>query len=574
LPEARLDVAELLSTVLGVHMPRRADFMAGGSQASNSYVYSVNRAATQVLEECEAYVALKHWLQRAELPMSLEQALPVPSAQRLVEAAELATQEADAAGDIWLQQRGPVWYEGVLSSPHAEQGKGARARAQELYTVAFQKCAAALKAHPELLTTPWFKDFWSRNYDALMIQSVVRNVQEDVDTTRQWVSAQLRFAPKGKTYRGVHEPYDALWAPFPPSEACLVDCLLEVLYFFEADREKYRNDPLMQLVIDEPPGHVNFSIVSAMGVITDGAAGTEMAATYARLEKLRGVVSIRADTATLQSVDYNAAKIEEAVRDNISTPWGWVGYSQGCANAFRAEALMLQGTPQQQQLMSSFRCRQLICSAANGSALATSSDLKIVRALIDGERFIKRFQTTMSSETQQLVLGVLQSGLSSRVAFAVFGSVQSLTHEGARRMWRDDQHCYRAPTTSIRGVVEKHTQPESLLLLSNWLGHDGMENHDTQVVLGDAVGHPKVVKNPNAELLARTDMQSAVQRTHHWSPLKEEVLFITTEDDSNLAMFDTPKDRHIFPWIDINTRFGIIERLPPVENHARNSGRL
>ena len=56
-------------------------------------------------------------------------------------------------------------------------------------------------------------------------------------------------------------------------------------------------------MIDEPPGHVNFSIVSAMGVITDGAAGTEMAATYARLEKLRGVVSIRADTATLQSVD-------------------------------------------------------------------------------------------------------------------------------------------------------------------------------------------------------------------------------------------------------------------------------
>ena len=50
---------------------------------------------------------------------------------------------------------------------------------------------------------------------------------------------------------------------------------------------------------------------------------------------------VRADTATLQSVDYNAACVEKTVKD-VSTPWGWVGYSQGCANAFRAESMMLQ----------------------------------------------------------------------------------------------------------------------------------------------------------------------------------------------------------------------------------------
>ena len=50
---------------------------------------------------------------------------------------------------------------------------------------------------------------------------------------------------------------------------------------------------------------------------------------------------VRADTATLQSVDYNAACVEKTVK-NVSTPWGWVGYSQGCANAFRAESMMLQ----------------------------------------------------------------------------------------------------------------------------------------------------------------------------------------------------------------------------------------
>jgi len=50
---------------------------------------------------------------------------------------------------------------------------------------------------------------------------------------------------------------------------------------------------------------------------------------------------VRADTATLQSVDYNAACVEKTVKE-VSTPWGWVGYSQGCANAFRAESMMLQ----------------------------------------------------------------------------------------------------------------------------------------------------------------------------------------------------------------------------------------
>ena len=131
---------------------------------------------------------------------------------------------------------------------------------------------------------------------------------------------------------------------------------------------------------------------------------------------------IRADTATLQSVDYNAACVEKTVKDNVCTPWGWVGYSQGCANAFRAESVMLQvwrefiplrvrvfsrdfgktkllcnfpplqGTPEQQRLMSTFRCRQLLFSAANGSAHATCGDWKLLRALVDGERFLKRFQ--------------------------------------------------------------------------------------------------------------------------------------------------------------------------------------
>lgn len=71
----------------------------------------------------------------------------------------------------------------------------------------------------------------------------------------------------------------------------------------------------------------------------------------------------------------------------------------------------------------------------------------------------------MSAATQNLALDLLQNALSSRLAYAVLGSVQSLTHEGARTMWRDGQHAH-APSTSMRGVVESHTLPECLMFVS------------------------------------------------------------------------------------------------------------
>lgn len=44
-----------------------------------------------------------------------------------------------------------------------------------------------------------------------------------------------------------------------------------------------------------------------------------------------------------------------------------------------------------------------------------------------------------------------------------------------------------------------------------------------------------------------------------WMHLAQ-VLFLITSTDDPLAMFDTPKDRHVFPWLEVNTRFGVIER--------------
>ena len=126
--------------------------------------------------------------------------------------------------------------------------------------------------------------------------------------------------------------------------------------------------------------------------------------------------------------------------------------------------------------------------------------------------------------------------------------------------WREAQHLSHVPTCVIRGVLEKHTTPESLEMTCNLLTkQSGSALHDSQVHVYDAVGYPIYTKNRNGRILQACDMGGAVQRTHHWSPLDAEVEFIRTKRDENYCVFDCAKDRHIFPWIDVNARFGIIK---------------
>ena len=65
----------------------------------------------------------------------------------------------------------------------------------------------------------------------------------------------------------------------------------------------------------------------------------------------------------------------------------------------------------------------------------------------------------------------------------------------------------------MRGVLEDHTTPESLEMLSNVLTkQSGSALHDTQVHVYDCVGHPTYTKNRNAHILKNCDMGGAIQR--------------------------------------------------------------
>ncbi len=517
-----LDLVALFSERLGVQIPRLTDFLAGGRRARHSYYGALNEASETILAEAEPYLALRTRLQsrRHAVP-------PIPGPRRdMVGAARKAIREADKLG---RQCR----FQGREGSR--------RERAAQAYEQAFEACAELIRTEPRAFQLDWLNAFAARNFEALQVLSVTRNAQQKVDRVREWLAA--------RTGRAV-----------PRSEQELVDTVLEALYAFPADRRALARDPLVRLLIDPPEGRYDFTIVTAMGVITDGAQGRELEDAFIRLEQQRGVGLVRADTANVRSLAYNAHRIEEAIR-KVQTPWGWLGYSQGCANGFYAEAMLRAGTPEQQALLDGLRCRHLLFSAANGSAHGTCGDLKFLRAMIEGDQFLSHYQSVFSREAILLALRALRTGLDSPTMIKTMGGVDSLSWEGVISLGREGQIRDTAPTTSMRGVVREPYLPEAL----EWLSHVltvqiEHPDHDTQVAVDEGIGHPVHVSNAWARRMEACAIPSRPQATHHWSPLLYATEFITTERDLQRCIYDYPKDRHIFPWVELNARLGIIGR--------------
>ena len=85
-------------------------------------------------------------------------------------------------------------------------------------------------------------------------------------------------------------------------------------------------------------------------------------------------------------------------------------------------------------------------------------------------------------------------------------------------------------------------------------------DQDTQVLIHDAVGCSTRVFNEHTEVLAACDMSALPQATHHWAPLTAEIEFVTTERDLERVIYMSPKDRLVWPWVEVNARFGRIKR--------------
>ena len=613
--------------------------MAGGRWARQSYYDSLFGVAQSIIEDAEIYSAVKGHIQRVRHHVETD---PIPLAKELTahadsigididssnpdlqaRPADKLTQAIDYAKEriAAADNQGTLAVADMFKSPNMSvTDLESCVAATELYRAAFEACAEVRKIDKLAFQALWFKDFFRRNYDALMIKSVYDNIVNDVDNVRHWMDALRRGdivlkraleslthstgglfglggevnesdghqTPPGSPFPHVVKAAEnILRSPFqgPPgplehakaaedtffanpedrTEQEIIDAIIDALFFVEEEREVLRNDPLTRLLISNPPGEYDFTIVCAFGVITEGEKGAELGAALLRLEKERGVTAIRSDTGNARSFEYNASKIEDAIEqaDKLGKPFGLLGYSQGCANALMAESLLLSGSPRQQKMLMSHGkglvCRQMLFSAANGSMHGPSSNVKVQRLITMAEAGFKYQQGYCSRAFISSVLETLNSAMDSAGFQKFIGGAETFLPDGNRAFWREAQHLPHVPTTVLRGVLEEHTTPESLDMVSNLLTkQSGSPHHDSQVHMYDAVGHPVYTINRNGRVLEKSDMGGAVQRTHHWSPLDEEVSFVKTKRDIERAAFECAKDRHVFPWVDVNARFGVI----------------
>lgn len=394
-----------------------------------------------------------------------------------------------------------------------------------------------------------------------------------------------------------------------------------------------------------------------MGVITEGTAGRELSRSFQRLFTQRNVKLVRADTGIARHLEYNARQIERAVRKVQTKEWGWVGYSQGCANNWKAEIALMTGTPEQRKLLDGLVCRNQLYSAANGTPHILCLEWKISQTVADIEETFKQFQLSLSANMTRFGLEVV-GWMVANPAFQAASTGYNTLHPLAlvRRLWRD-AHCKRGiPTNSMRNVVSEWNIPDVCLQLSNSLSRQavrlprsgpvvrkseaemlagtmersgggeynhpggfvavksvsGMTNgagknssaknddsrartganedrlrrknpsllhhrwsttyqptklfvqgdHDTQVTGAECDGWPYYTRNANALMLKQHSIANMVQHGSHWSPLSElETGAVTTNSDRQRRVFDGPKDKHLFPWVLNNARFGIISRL-------------
>lgn len=540
----RLDIHQLLESWLpGLKIPRREDHLAGGRWASRSYYDAIYNVAESILEESKPYTAFKGHIQRVrhnnesdlvptakEVTLSLSSENPPTSSDdfsSLSESIERAKQLIGKADEEGQKSLNSMQMTGKSSNEC-----GNCQTTIKLYNTAFEECRRVLKLDKLAFHADWFKSFYCRNYDALMVKSVYENIIDDVDQVREWMACMYKATSEAPSSpiasseedREIYENSSSeedKWErcidfmhPENYSEQCLLDSIITLLFHNEAERGKIRYDPLVRLLISNPNGNYKFTIVSAMGVITEGKKGLELEDALQRLKAKRNVQTIRADTGTARSLEYNALKIHDAIDEAVELKknYGLLGYSQGSPNVLLAESLLLSGSPTQQEKLnahgSRLVCRQLLFSAANGSMHGPATEAKIHRLIVMCESFFKYQQGYCSRAFISAVLDML-TNLMDSAPFQKFvaGGGGTFLHNGSRAFWREAQHLTRVPTCVLRGVLEKHTTPESLQMISNLLSKAaGSDQHDSQVHVYEAVGRPIYTKNRNAQILENCEM--------------------------------------------------------------------
>ena len=287
----QLDMHVLLETFTGIKMPRREHYLAGGRWARQSYYEALSLASKSILEDAEPYIALKGHIQQVRhnvesdpIPVAKEievtkssedvgltvdeTSVEDASVAKLLKAVEMAKKkiiEADKQGNIAVQEM----KSNSLSSTESE----AAGIASQLYMEAFVACADVMELDKLSFQVKWFKSFYRRNYDALMIKSIYNNLMEDVDRVRHWCE-QLRLGAERLDKRKAMASLNNIDAKHGDGqinkndmsgndksnevfsfinvhdydEQEVIDRIIDIILYDENEREAIRNDPLVRYV--------------------------------------------------------------------------------------------------------------------------------------------------------------------------------------------------------------------------------------------------------------------------------------------------------------------------------------
>lgn len=529
-----VDRPKELSNLLHIEIPDDSKFTPWSDSRPASYIQAIFDAAERVNTLNDPYCAARLRLESYRCTPPAQTALPPDEEIKLANAIQRAQCETQRLID-------PQNIQQSIDQLSQKDWNFAR----ETWQCTFE----SVRHFAQSIADPWqypvFKDFWARTIDALRIASVLDDVQNDYDETRIWLNYHL------KTSQNPSYPKNERECSFAQKIIAIVD----FIFARDEDKKAILLDPLTWFMPTPKKGNVSLTLVTAMGIITNGTAGHELETVFERLKNTRNIDTRRTNTGTIQPIQYNAAQIIRVI-ETIDTPFAMIGYSQGCPNMMKAEANLFTGTPDKRKLLNNLVSRNFICSAFNGSPHATCGVLKYKYALIEGENILKSLSTALSKPLYKMIFSLIQRILDTPLINASLTSVEAISHEGLLELARDAQYAPHVPSIENSGMTQK--LPEGLILMANHFDKQAHMPNDSQIGIDCAHAYPVYNENPSVKVLKNEAISPRLLNIHHWSPLVKEVQFLESPKDIQECDYKGPKSIFITPWIDSLILFGIL----------------
>jgi hypothetical protein len=158
----------------GLKIPRREDYLAGGRWARQSFYDAMYSVAVSILDLSETYTGLKlriqqvrHHKEKDPLPVPMELATGNQPSSKLASAIESAIGKISTADELGQK---------AIHNLRKNKSKSRECpEAVAAYNEAFAACSQVLSIDKQSIQATWFKSFYRRNYDALMVKSIFDN---------------------------------------------------------------------------------------------------------------------------------------------------------------------------------------------------------------------------------------------------------------------------------------------------------------------------------------------------------------------------------------------------------------